>query len=676
MISALHHRGPDGTGVEAHAVVGLAHARLSIIDLAGGAQPMANEDGSVRVVFNGEIFNYLELREALLRRGHVFRTHSDTEVLVHLYEEHGDDFVHQLNGQFAIALWDERRQRLLLARDRTGIRPLHYTLAAGRLLFASEVKALFSLPEVHRRIDPRRLAEVFSYWAPLAGGTVFEGVHALPPGHRMVVEGGHLHIERYWDWSFPETIDERRSEGECAEELRALLLDAVRLQLRADVPVGAYLSGGLDSSIVTALIRRHSDTPLRTFSLTFEDAEFDEAEHQQAMVRHLGTEHTALHVSRRDIARAFGRTVWHAETAIVRTAPTPLMLLASAVRDAGLKVVLTGEGADEVFGGYDLFKEAKIRRFLARAPQSAWRGRILERLYPYLTHSPASARAFTQRFFSEGLEHLQAPWFAHATRIASTRRVLQFLRPEVAECLEGVDPHRALAATLPEGMAQWLPMGRDQYVEAHTLLSGYLLSSQGDRMAMAHSIEGRVPFLDHRVIEFANRLPPQFKLRGLTEKYLLKQAVRQDLPDSIRTRTKQPYRSPDSASFFHEGRLDEEAAELLSPASIDAAGLFDADAVGRLVRKCASGRAIGFPDNMAFVGVLSTMHLHRQFVAQPHSAFNVPHGAQAASRFAPAYGADDRLPSDGLPTAVSESATSGPAEPDTQGPLGRIGSCG
>jgi asparagine synthase (glutamine-hydrolysing) len=614
MIRALRHRGPDGTGIEAHAEVGLAHARLSIIDLDGGAQPIANEDGSVRVVFNGEIFNYLELRAALQRRGHVFRTASDTEVLVHLYEEHGDDFVHQLNGQFAIALWDERRHRLVLARDRTGIRPLYYTEAQGRLLFASEVKALFVLPEVPRALDPAALAQVFSYWAPLEGASVFRGVRMLPPGHRMVVEGGHLRTERYWDWQFPESVGPMRSEAECAEELRALLLDAVRLQLRADVPVGAYLSGGLDSSIVSALIRRESDTPLRTFSITFEDAEFDEAEHQQAMVRHLGTEHTALRVSRADIARHFARTVWHAETALVRTAPTPLMLLAAQVREAGFKVVLTGEGADEVFGGYDLFKEAKIRRFLARAPQSAWRGRILEKLYPYLAHSPAASRALTQRFFSEGLEHLHQPWFAHATRIASTRRVLQFLRPEVAAQLEAADPHRLLAATLPADIGRWLPMGRDQYVEAHTLLSGYLLSAQGDRVSMAHSVEGRVPFLDHRVIEFANRLPPQWKLRGLTEKYLLKQAVRRDLPESIRARTKQPYRAPDSASFFEGGRPRAEVEELLSPMSIDAAGLFDADAVQRLVRKCAAGRAIGFPDNMAFVGVLSTMQLHRQFV--------------------------------------------------------------
>jgi asparagine synthase (glutamine-hydrolysing) len=380
------------------------------------------------------------------------------------------------------------------------------------------------------------------------------------------------------------------------------------------VPVGAYLSGGLDSSIITALIRNHTDTPLRTFSLTFDDAEFDESAEQLTLVQHLRTEHSALRVSRADIAAAFPRTIWHAETAIVRTAPTPLMLLSGHAREAGYKVVLTGEGADEAFGGYDLFKEAKIRRFMAREPNSKWRGRILERLYPYLKNSPASGRAFTQRFFSEGAEHRDEAWFAHIPRIMTTRRVQQFLRPELQEQLAGTDPYRALADTLPAGIAAWPPMARDQYVEAHTLMSGYLLSSQGDRVAMANSVEGRVPFLDHRLIEFANRLPVNYKLKGLTEKYLLRESMRGELPDAVRTRTKQPYRAPDSASFFENGKPLPYVAELLSAGRVDAAGLFDPAAVGRLVAKCQAGRAIGFGDNMAFVGILSTMLVHEQFV--------------------------------------------------------------
>lgn len=615
MIGALRHRGPDGSTTHLDGPIGLGHARLAIIDLAGGAQPIANEDDTVRVILNGEIFNFIELRRELEGRGHRFRTQSDTEVLVHLYEEQGDAFVHALNGQFAIALWDARRQRLLLVRDRTGIRPLFFAAVGARLAFASEVKALFQLPWVPRRLSTEGLASVFSYWSVLAPGTVFDGVSSLPPGHMMIVDRTGHRTERYWDWSFPSSEPDARSEAESAEELRTLLIDAVRLQLRSDVPVGAYLSGGLDSSVITAVIRKYTDTPLRSFSLTFESPEFDERGFQQALVDHLGTTHSSRACTAASIGNAFGRTVWHAESPLVRTAPTPMMLLADDVRAAGYRVVLTGEGADEVFAGYDLFKEAAVRRFLAGQPRSAWRGRLLERLYPYLANSPASGRALTQRFFSQGLDAVHEPWFAHMPRLATTRRVLQFLHPDVREQALAWSPEEALRTVLPASFGTWLPQGRDQYVEAHTLMSGYLLSSQGDRMAMAASIEARFPFLDHRIIEFANRLPPTWKRRALREKRILKAAMARDLPATIVTRTKQPYRAPDSASFFTDGRPLEYVADLLGPRSIDAAGVFDAAAVTRLVDKCAQGRAIGFGDNMAFVGILSTMLLHAQFIA-------------------------------------------------------------
>ncbi|WP_280153993.1 asparagine synthase (glutamine-hydrolyzing) [Piscinibacter sp. XHJ-5] len=615
MVAALHHRGPDGQGIRIDGPVGLGHARLSIIDLEGGAQPLHNEDGSIWVVFNGEIFNYVELREVLVRQGHRFHTRSDTEVLVHLYEQHGDDFVQQLNGQFALALWDGRRRRLVLARDRVGIRPLFYTWAGGRLAFASEVKALFTLPEVPRKLDPGAIASTFSYWSALPPASVFEGVSVLPPGHLMTVEGGRAQVRRYWDWAFPgHAAGEARSEEDCAEQLHALLVDAVRLQLRADVPVGAYLSGGLDSSVITAIIHNHTRTPLRSFSLTFEDAEFDESAHQRALVAHLRTDHTSMQATKGEIGSAFPRMVWHAEAPVVRTAPVPMMLLADSVREAGYKVVLTGEGADEAFGGYDLFKEAKVRRFAARTPQSRWRPRLLERLYPYLANSPAAGQAFTRQFFGTGAEAPDAPHFAHMTRLATTRRILGFFAEDWRPRVQAWDPHRALADGLPPEFDGWAPLERDQYVEAHTLMSGYLLSSQGDRMAMAASIEARYPFLDHRVIEFACRLPPRFKLRGLNEKMLLKKAMRHELPASIGQRTKQPYRAPDSACFFSGGRPLPYVEELLSPASLGRAGLFDPGAVGKLVEKCRAGRAIGFGDNMAFVGVLSTMLLHEQFI--------------------------------------------------------------
>jgi asparagine synthase (glutamine-hydrolysing) len=615
MIARLNHRGPDGNGLFVDGAVGLAHARLSIIDLTGGDQPIHNEDQSAWVVFNGEIFNYIELRAELLALGHRFYTASDTEVIVHLYEQYGEKFVDYLNGQFAIALWDKKQQKLVLARDRTGIRPLFYAETNGRLIFASEAKALFALPEVHRALDAVALNQICTYWSPLAPSTIFEGVKSLPPGHIMVAANAETRIEKFWDWDFSDVASNHgtRSEADYADELRELMIDAVRLQLRSDVPVGAYLSGGLDSSIITSLIHNFTDTRLRTFSLTFEEAEFDESDHQQELVNYLGTEHTSLQCKKTDIAKAFPRTIFHTETPIVRTAPTPLMLLSQHVRESGYKVVLTGEGADEVFGGYDIFKEAKTRRFMARHPESKMRPRILERLYPYLKNSPTASRAFTEAFFSDGIEHIDKPYFAHIPRWKTTQRISQFFSSDLRAKIGDINPYAAIMNALPS-MNNWPAMGRDQYVEAHTLMSGYLLSSQGDRMAMASSIEGRFPFLDHRLIEFANRLPPYLKVRGLTEKYLLKKSMEGLLPESVRTRTKQPYRAPDCASFFESGKPVDYVDDLFSSAKITSAGYFDATATNKLFEKCRTGRAVSFADNMAFVAILSTMLLHEQFI--------------------------------------------------------------
>lgn len=615
MVRTLQHRGPDGYGYYTDEHVGLGHARLSIIDLSTGDQPIHNPAKSAWTVFNGEIFNYIELRAELEREGRRFYTQSDTEVIVHLYDRYGDRFVEHLNGQFAIALWDQRRRRLVLARDRAGIRPLFYTQVGGRLYFASEIKSLLSCPELPRRLSPAGLAQVFTYWSCIGADSVFEGIRVLPPGHILTVEEGRIDIQQYWDWDFSEVPRQTgRSAEDYAQELRALLIDAVRLQLRADVPVGAYLSGGLDSSIICSLIREFTSTSLRTFSIGFEDAEFDETEYQAEMARHLGTHHTAVRCTKRDIADNFARVIWHSETPVVRTAPTPLMLLSRRVREEGYKVVLTGEGADEVFGGYDLFKEAKIRRFWARDPHSKFRPRILERLYPYLKHSPSANKAFSQQFFGQDLGASALPYFAHLPRWTTTRRAWQFFSPELRESFGSPTDFSPLVATLPQGMDQWPGIGRDQYVEAKTLLAGYLLCSQGDRMGMANSIEGRFPFLDHRVIEFANRLPPQLKIRGLVEKFLLRKSMAGLMPDSIRTRTKQPYRAPDSASFFVDGMPHESVVELLSESRLREAGYFEPRAVAKLVEKSRAGRAIGFADNMAFIGVLSTMMVDELFI--------------------------------------------------------------
>jgi asparagine synthase (glutamine-hydrolysing) len=618
MIGTLRHRGPDGFGFHQDGPVGLAHARLRIIDLATGDQPIANEDGSVWTVFNGEIFNYLELRTRLQQAGHVFRTQSDTETIVHAYEEYGDAFVQQLNGQFAIALWDARRRRLLLARDRVGVRPLFVQQDGDRLLFASEIKAILAASTRPRRLDMHGLAQIFTFWSTVGERTAFEGIRSIPPSCMLRIEEGRQTLERYWTWQFPARQGHLRISFEtAAQEVRRLLTDAVRLQLRADVPVGAYLSGGLDSSIIAALVRERSEVPLRTFSVAFDDPEFDESAHQQAMVAHLGTEHTSVRCTHRDIGSGFSRLIEHAETPVLRTAPVPLMILSDHVRQSGFKVVLTGEGADEVFGGYDLFKEAQIRRFWARQPDSPCRPQLLSRLYPYLRHSPVGKGAQAQSFFGQGLADVASPSYAHAQRWATTRRLLGFLSADARAALAGVDVEADLHRQLPAVFEDWAGLSRDQFVEVETLLCGYLLSSQGDRVAMANSVEGRVPFLDHNVIEFANQLPPNYKLRGLKEKAVLRKSVEDLLPASILDRVKQPYRAPDNQSFFRGGAGEELVQALLNRAVLERAGYFDSAMVGRLVDKCRAGRAIGFADNMAFVGILSTMLLHERFVTSP-----------------------------------------------------------
>lgn len=614
-IQSLRHRGPDGEGIQDIGNVTFGHRRLSIIDLATGAQPLSNEDQSIWVTFNGEIFNYVELRQELAACGHTFRTQSDTEVLVHAYAQWGDQFISRLNGQFAFAIWDVRRQRLLLARDRVGIRPLFYTRTKKLFAFASEVKAIAEALDKRFPIDPQGLGQVFTFWSPVGAKTVFQGIHNLPPGHFLVIENGTETIQRYWNWSFPTKANlSTRTLQDAAADLRDLLRDAIRLQLRADVPVGAYLSGGLDSSGLVALIRQDPSIRLRTFSVSFSDAEFDESKHQLAMSRHLGTEHSAVKCGAEDIAGAFPQLIWHTESPILRTAPAPLMLLSGLVRRSGYKVVLTGEGADEVFGGYDLFKEAKIRRFWARQPQSKLRPQLFARLYPYLRNSPVTHRAFAQSFFGLDFTATGNPFYAHLTRWTTTRRSWTFLSEDMRSALDGWNPEQDLMDQLPPDMWRWEELGRDQYVEVATLLYGYLLSAQGDRVAMANSVEGRVPYLDHRVIEFASQLPARLKLRGLREKVVLKEALRSLLPPQIVNRVKQPYRAPDSASFFARGEAPEYVRHQFSAARMAEAGLFNPVAASQLYEKCRSGKATGFSDNMAFVGILSAMLLEDQFV--------------------------------------------------------------
>ncbi len=621
MVRALDHRGPEDAGIYLDDQVGLGHTRLAIIDVAGGAQPMASADREQWIVFNGEIFDHVEIAERLRSRGHRFRSRSDTEVILAAYREWGADCVEHFNGQFAFALWDRPRRRLLLARDRVGIRPLYLHRLPGRLLFASEAKSLLQHPEAPRGLDPEGLAQVFTFWGPHAPRSALRGVTQLPPGSTLLLHDGESVERRFWRASFPRTeergpwADESHAERK-AGELRDLLEDATRLRmLRSDVPVGVYVSGGLDSSVIAALVRRFHAGPLSTFSLRFAHEDFDEGRFQREMVQRLGTEHHELSVGYSDIAAAFPDVVRATEAPLLRTAAAPLFLLSAAVRARGFKVVLTGEGADEVFGGYDIFREARVRQFWARHPGSELRPRLLERLYPWLSRAPSQTKAMQRSFFARGLEDPDAPEFSHKPRWDSARGLQRLFSPELQDQLAGWDPVPELCGQLPEAFGAWDPLARAQFLEMETLLSDYLLCSQGDRMLMAHSVEGRFPFLDHRVLSFAARLPPELKLRVLDEKHLLKRAARDLVPPSILQRPKQPYRAPDAQSFVQPG-APAYVAELLAPEALAHAGVFRPQAVERLLAKIRSrpGETPSNIDNMALVGVLSTQLLHHLFV--------------------------------------------------------------
>lgn len=600
MIEAIAHRGPDAAAAFMDDGLTLGFARLSIIDLAGGMQPLVNEDETIWLVCNGEVFNYIELREELIERGHRFRTGSDCETILHLYEELGPGCVERLNGQFAFALWDRKRRRLMLGRDRLGVRPLFYAEEGGRLLFASEIKALLADPAIRAEVDPVGLAQVFTYWSAVPPRTMFKGVCALPPGHLLMAESGRSKLTRYWRPRFEDAPPVGAADA--ADHLRHLLTDAVRLRLRADVPVAAYVSGGLDSAAIATLARGFTGR-LETFSVGFTDAHYDETEAQSRIAGIVGTEHHSVAIGPADIASVLPEVVRHAETPLLRTAPAPMFILSDLVRRSGIKVVLTGEGADEFLLGYDIFFEAKIRALWAGNPQSHLRPGLLSRLYadiPAISKLPAP---YLEAAFGLGLDDPQALGFSHRVRWENTRRLGRLLAPQVRELIpEAGDEVEQLLADQRDIND---PVARAQHTEVTTFLSPYLLASQGDRVAMAHAVEGRFPFLDHRVVEFANSLPSAWKAPGLRGKSLLRRAVEPLLPEQIRMRPKRPYRAP-IRSVFGGDAAPEYVREMFDPASVARDGLLEPARVARLYDRLAGGATLGEMDEMALVGVVTT----------------------------------------------------------------------
>ena len=628
MAELLHHRGPDAKGYYSNGPVGLAHARLSIIDLDTGDQPIANEDKTVWVVFNGEIFNYPELRKDLKLKGHFFSTKTDTEVLVHLYEELGTDMFKELNGQFAFALWDAKKETLLLGRDRVGIRPLFYYLDNQRLVFGSEIKAIFADNRIPRRIDTETLADIFTCWSSFGANTTFENISQVPPGHYALFSSNGLEIHRYWQLTFnPDNENKNKSVEDWALELNTLLKDAAKIRLRADVPVGCYLSGGIDSTYISSLVKNNFNNRLRTFSVAFQEKRFNEAVFQNIAIQSLKTDHSTIHCSNQDISRLFPKVIWHTETPLLRTGPVPLFQLSGLVRKNNFKVVLTGEGADEIFAGYNIFKEDKVRRFWAKNPDSVLRPKLLERLYPYIfSRNDGRAKTFLRNFFKKGIQETSVPFYSHLPRWQNTFTLQNFFSKDLLAQTGGPNIcgpnscgqdrfYNKFINSLPSKFMSWAPLSRAQYTESTIFMSNYLLSSQGDRMAMGNSVEGRYPFLDHRVIEFAGTIPPKYRMNGLQEKFILKRAAKNLIPNEIVSRPKQPYRAPISESFFGK-TAPGYVTELLSENAIKEKGFFDHKKVSRLVAKCSrnQGNLLSERENMAIVGILSTHLIDEMYV--------------------------------------------------------------
>lgn len=616
MLCAINYRGPDESGIYLSPVAAIGNVRLSIIDLSTGQQPLSDPSGRYWIVFNGEIFNYPELRELLLKQGRAFQTHSDTEVLVQLYAVYGKECLQMLNGQFAFAIWDKQEEEVFIARDRIGIRPLFYHSSEKGFSFASEIKSLFVQKEVTPEFSAKNLSQIYTFWTAISPGTAFKDIYELSPGHYLIYNRKGMTISKYWELRFNDRL-ENISFNDALEQFDGLLHDAVRIRLRADVEVAAYLSGGLDSSSTVAFIKKIEPGILNTFSIGFDDKNFDETVYQNEAVNFLNTKHRSIICTPAEISECFPRVIWHTETPVTRTAPAPMFLLSRLVRENNIKVVITGEGADEMLAGYDIFKEDKIRRFWAKQPDSVIRPRLLTKLYPYLPQMKQANPAILKMFYGYKLEETENPFYSHLLRWNNSNHIKKHFSDLIKAEIDGYSPLKELEEKLPDNFSKWGHLEKSQWLETSIFMSGYLLSSQGDRMAMANSVEGRYPFLDYRVIEFCNRLPGDFKLNGLNEKHLLKKLMKNKIPESIIRRSKQAYRAPIKNAFFLNKPPDY-VSEMLTRQSFSRAGIFDFNSISNLIAKIEKTGNSSEVEDMVLASVISTHLLHDQFIENHH----------------------------------------------------------
>jgi asparagine synthase (glutamine-hydrolysing) len=575
MTATLAHRGPDADGYLFGDGVALGHRRLSIIDLAGGDNPIYNEDGTRAIVFNGEIYNFHELRRDLQARGHRFATASDTETIVHGWEEYGDACVTRLRGMFAFALWDRPARRLLLARDRIGKKPLYYRHDGERLLFGSELKALIADPSVKRAIEPGALDEYLAFGAVPAPRTIYQGIAQLPPAHYLVWEDGRVRIAEYWD--VPVAPGRPRPEGEYLEEFDAVFTEAVRLRMIADVPLGAFLSGGIDSSAVVMAMAAQSSRPVRTTSVGFKEAAFDEARHARAVARTFGTDHDEVLVEP-DAAGILPTLVWHLDEPFADSSALPTYYVSQAARRR-VTVALSGDGGDELFGGYAWryglnLLEDRVRRRLPRWLRAGVLG-PLAAVWPKADRLP---RPLRWKFFLRNLSLSPERAYFHDMSLFTPADKRRLLSGDFQRALNGYDAFDRFAYHF-DRVAGLDHLSRITYVDAKTYLADDILVKV-DRMAMANSLEVRAPLLDHKVIEFAATVPATLKFRGTMSKYLLKRYLERRLPASVVHRPKQGFAIP--LAEWLRADLREVARELLLSERARARGYFAPETVGAL----------------------------------------------------------------------------------------------
>ena len=577
MLSVIRHRGPDDSGIYLDKDLAIGMRRLSIIDLTGGKQPIGNEDGTIVTVFNGEIYNYHELREQLQSRGHKVATASDTEVIVHLYEDFGEECVQYLRGMFGFAVWDHRRRKLFVARDRLGIKPLYYSYAGGRLIFASEIKAVLQHPSIPARLNATGLSHFLSLKYVPAPQTMFEGIYALPPGCSLTCDAHGVTTRRYWDLSFAKQENGRLSEEIYAEQLEALLRESVQLHLVSDVPFGAFLSGGLDSSTIVALMSQFLNEPVKTYSVGFEgDAEVEaisELPYARMVAKKYQTDHHEALIHARDLINLSEKVVWHLDQPIADDACLANFMVAElASRD--VKMVLTGEGGDELFAGYARYAGERLSTLFQHLPRAAKSVALcLSGHFPGLRRQKLALFALCQ----SGEVNRLANWFP----LFNSEAKHSLLSEDFKHSINGNTPSAVFSEHLARTDATD-PLNRMLYVDTKLWLPDDLLA-RGDKTSMAASLEARVPLLDHKLVEFAASLPPQLKVKGLTRKYLLRKVSQTLLPPEIISRKKKGFPMPMSLWFRKEARSF--LRDALSPAALRRRGLFNPAFVEKLFQE-------------------------------------------------------------------------------------------